>query len=41
MDEDEDEYVEPEFECAEYWTGSEWYCPLAGTEECDWDCPNH
>ena len=27
------------FECARWWTGTEWHCPLAGTEECDWECP--
>ena len=29
------------FECARFWIKSEgWYCPMAGTEECDWECPN-
>lgn len=28
------------FECAAFWIkGEGWHCPLAGTEECDWDCP--
>jgi len=26
------------FECAAYWTGTDWHCPLAGSEECDWEC---
>jgi hypothetical protein len=32
------------FECAAYWIPSSgktkgyWHCPLAGTEECDWEC---
>lgn len=26
------------FECPAYWTGGAWHCPLAGTEECDWEC---
>jgi hypothetical protein len=31
---------EDDFDCPMYWTGSEWHCPLAGSEECDWDCPH-
>jgi hypothetical protein len=28
------------FECSRYWIkGEGWYCPMAGTEECDWECP--
>lgn len=33
------------FECAAYWvkgdrkTKGYWHCPLAGSEECDWECP--
>jgi hypothetical protein len=28
------------FECPRYFIkGEGWYCPLIGTEECDWDCP--
>ena len=28
------------FECARFWIkGEGWYCPMAGTEECDWECP--
>lgn len=34
-----DENGNPLFECASWWTGTEWHCPLAGTEECDWECP--
>lgn len=34
----EDDADEFAFECAAYWTGKEWHCPLAGTEECDWEC---
>ena len=26
------------FECAAYWTGAGWHCPLAGSEDCDWEC---
>lgn len=29
----------PAFECAGYNDGSGFYCPLWGTEECDWECP--
>lgn len=35
------------FECSAYWiSGSRqkkgyWHCPLAGSEECDWECPGH
>lgn len=31
------------FDCPRFWVsgkGGGWYCPLAGTEECDWECPN-
>jgi hypothetical protein len=27
---------EPEFDCP---AGPDGQCPLAGSEECDWDCP--
>lgn len=27
-----------DFECAAYWTGEGWHCPLAGSEDCDWEC---
>lgn len=37
----EDDYAEgPEFECAGYNDGTGFYCPLWGSEECDWDCPH-
>lgn len=37
----EDDYAEgPEFECAGYNDGSGFYCPLWGSEDCDWECPN-
>ena len=32
------------FECPRYWIAVRggkkgyWHCPLAGTEECDWEC---
>ena len=35
VDDDPDEW---KFECAAYWTGTDWHCPLAGTEDCDWEC---
>ena len=35
----DEEYVEPEFECAGYNDGTGFYCPLWGSEECDWECP--
>lgn len=40
LDEDDglDENGNFPFECAAYWTGSDWHCPLAGSEECDWEC---
>ena len=39
-DEPDDEDGEDDFgfECAAYWTGTAWRCPLAGTEDCDWEC---
>lgn len=39
---DEDEEFDPEgpaFECAGFNDGSGFYCPLWGSEECDWECP--
>lgn len=32
----------PAFECAGYYPDSagEFYCPLWGSEECDWECPH-
>ena len=29
----------PAFECAGYNDGTGFYCPLWGSEECDWECP--
>ncbi len=41
---DDDEEFDPEgpaFECAGYYPdGGAFYCPLWGTEECDWECPH-
>lgn len=42
---DDDEEFDPEgpeFECAGYYPepAGEFYCPLWGTEECDWECPH-
>lgn len=43
MDYDDDEFDPegPTFECAGYYPepAGEFYCPLWGTEECDWECP--
>lgn len=33
---EDDAYEEPEFDCPK---GPDGYCPLAGSEESDWDCP--
>lgn len=45
FDQDEDDGLDEDgnfaFECAAYWTGGKdggWHCPLAGSEECDWEC---
>ena len=38
----EDDDCDPEgpaFECAGYNDGTGFYCPLWGSEECDWECP--
>lgn len=37
-DEDGDDRDDFGFECAAYWTGTQWHCPLDGSEECDWEC---
>lgn len=29
----------PAFECAGFNDGTGFYCPLWGSEECDWECP--
>lgn len=42
MDRFDDDDFDPEgpaFECAGYDDGTGFYCPLWGTEECDWECP--
>lgn len=40
MDDDDDFDPEgPAFECAGFNDGSGFYCPLWGSEECDWECP--
>lgn len=39
---DDDDDFDPEgpaFECAGFDDGSGFYCPLWGSEECDWECP--
>lgn len=36
---DGDSDSEARFECAAYLVGGRRYCPIAGTEECDWECP--
>ncbi|WJY18678.1 hypothetical protein QQS45_00035 [Alteriqipengyuania flavescens] len=35
---DDEVFEEPAFECAGYWDGAKFYCPLAGSEECEWEC---
>ncbi|MBP8235634.1 MAG: hypothetical protein KAY22_25400 [Rhizorhabdus sp.] len=40
---DDDDDDDPEglaFECAGFNDGTGFYCPLWGSEECDWECPN-
>lgn len=37
-DDFDDDDFDQGFECAAYWTGEGWHCPLAGSEECDWEC---
>jgi len=27
------------YECSGYFDGEDWVCPLIGSEECDWECP--
>lgn len=41
-DMDHDDEIDPEgpaFECAGFNDGTGFYCPLWGSEECDWECP--
>jgi hypothetical protein len=40
-DDDEFDPEGPAFECAGFDDGSGFYCPLWGTEECDWECPEN
>lgn len=28
----------PAFECAGFYDGGKFYCPMWGSEECDWEC---
>ena len=38
---EDDEDCEFDFECAGFFEeNGRFYCPLWGTEECDWECPN-
>ena len=45
LDDEDDPEEEEGFQCAAFWVGDEktggWYCPIAGTEDCDWECPDH
>lgn len=40
LDEEECDPEGPAFECAGYYPmeGGDFYCPLWGSEECDWEC---
>lgn len=44
MDIDDDDFDPegPTFDCAGYYPepAGEFYCPLWGAEECDWECPH-
>ena len=35
-----DEDSEFALDCPAFWDGTRWHCPEAGTEHCDFDCPN-
>ncbi len=37
---DDSEPNSPDFECHGFNDGTGFYCPLWGSEECDWECPN-
>jgi hypothetical protein len=37
---DDEEDVEITFDCPAFLDGGHMYCPLAGTEDCDWECPH-
>lgn len=39
LDDDDFDPEGPSFECAGFNDGTGFYCPLWGTEECDWECP--
>jgi len=40
-DPDDEGGYEFEFECAGFYDDSgKFYCPMWGTEECDWECPH-
>jgi hypothetical protein len=43
LDDEDDEPDNFGFECPAFWVGDEstggWYCPMQGSEDCDWDCP--
>ena len=38
-DDDDEDGEQFKFECAAYVENGRWICPLAGTEDCDWECP--
>lgn len=39
-DPDDDDGYGFAFECAGFMDGDRFYCPMWGSEECDWECPN-
>lgn len=46
FDHDQDDGLDEDgnipFDCPRFWVsgkGGGWHCPLVGTEECDWECP--
>lgn len=39
-DDDDRDPEGPSFECAGFNDSTGFYCPLWGSEECDWECPN-
>lgn len=39
-DPDDSDPEGPAFECAGFNDGTGFYCPMWGSEECDWECPN-
>lgn len=43
FDDDDFDDDTDDFDCPRFWVagkGGGWHCPLAGTEDCDWECPN-